>query len=932
MTTTASNTSAAPAGSVAAAGDTGADKPPNPTATAARAPTAAAAGAGASVAAAVAAPARIAAEHRNSSDSSSGSSSNGNGNSSSSSTPPPATPTLATRDDMGVAHSPAPSYSSQSSSVMASPAGGSGRSSPDTTNSATHGGAGAAGTTAHATSAPAGSVASYKPGRAPSAFAVDRAQFKRGKGTNGVLRVCILDIAKGFTLEVTRASDLEQNNAKAKADGKAEAAPAPAAAVEWPHDTDEAIRELEPTAEIEHLYLTPDPRKSVGAIRRRAPFVDVFVNQYDLSDNTGQAICDFMDKNGIAFTGGGARFYDPPREDLKRLCRYYGIDTPMYTFLSDTKDIEKVPEELGGFPLFVKPEHGYDSVGIDTNSVVSTLPAFTARVKKICEEFGSALVEKFVDGREFSVLVAGTKGRIQTFPAVEYEFAPERRRKAAEAKAAATVAAAPAVLNGQPVASDAGVPAAFITFQDKWGSSYSCHWVPVKAHEAKLGNALETVASKLFEAFEGEGVARMDIRVDEASGKLMVLDINPNPSLFYKDECTADTLLRYCGWRKSEFMAILLDHALARSAKWHAANSNTVPKYAPGKGFSLQAARDLKEGQMIYSDEMNPLRLVTREYVLQRWPTDELNTFQAYCWPVGENTYAIWDVEPKHWKPINHSCDPNCWMTGLEVRARRNIPKGEELTLDYATFLPHHPPFDCWCGAKTCRKKMKPAEYREPQFEATYRGHYTPYIHSQLQHEKQLFDVVKCVLTGQTAAATQSGALPNASAAAAAGAAAGEQKGAAANAAANAAAVPQSYNVTVSDEQIKALITALTNAKVEAQFQEIKAKTTQTTEGVTSVNVVAPPQALNTAKADAAAVAPINAAAHHALPAASPTSASSLASSQATTPSASPMAGHKSLSHSQTLSASIPGLVTMLPASTAAQQLVDPKEGLREAK
>jgi hypothetical protein len=55
------------------------------------------------------------------------------------------------------------------------------------------------------------------------------------------------------------------------------------------------------------------------------------------------------------------------------------------------------------------------------------------------------------------------------------------------------------------------------------------------------------VEQKLFEAFEGEGVARIDIRQEHDTGKLMVLDINPNPSLFYKDECTADTLLRFCG-------------------------------------------------------------------------------------------------------------------------------------------------------------------------------------------------------------------------------------------------------------------------------------------------------------------------------------------------------------------------------------------------
>ncbi len=113
--------------------------------------------------------------------------------------------------------------------------------------------------------------------------------------------------------------------------------------------------------EVETLHLKPDPRVAVSLIASKAKDVDIFVNQYDLSDPTGQAIADYLDHNGIAFTGAGSRFYDPPRENLKKVCRYYGVDTPNYTFISDLKGIEKVPEELGGFPLFVKPQHGYDS-------------------------------------------------------------------------------------------------------------------------------------------------------------------------------------------------------------------------------------------------------------------------------------------------------------------------------------------------------------------------------------------------------------------------------------------------------------------------------------------------------------------------------------------------------------------------------------------
>jgi D-alanine-D-alanine ligase len=66
--------------------------------------------------------------------------------------------------------------------------------------------------------------------------------------------------------------------------------------------------------------------------------------------------------------------------------------------------------------------------------------------------------------------------------------------------------------------------------------------------------------------------------------------------------------------------------------------------------------------------------------------------------------YALWDADPSGWAPQNHSCDPNTVYQGLEVIARRPIAAGEELTLDYATMLNEQSePFDCHCGAPTCR-------------------------------------------------------------------------------------------------------------------------------------------------------------------------------------------------------------------------------------
>jgi hypothetical protein len=63
---------------------------------------------------------------------------------------------------------------------------------------------------------------------------------------------------------------------------------------------------------------------------------------------------------------------------------------------------------------------------------------------------------------------------------------------------------------------------------------------------------------------------------------------------------------------------------------------------------------------------------------------------------------------------INHSCDPSCGVLirlddeVMEIRARRPIAQGEELSTDYATFESRieHMTEPCQCGSPLCRGQI----------------------------------------------------------------------------------------------------------------------------------------------------------------------------------------------------------------------------------
>jgi hypothetical protein len=85
---------------------------------------------------------------------------------------------------------------------------------------------------------------------------------------------------------------------------------------------------------------------------------------------------------------------------------------------------------------------------------------------------------------------------------------------------------------------------------------------------------------------------------------------------------------------------------------------------------------------------------------------------------------------------INHSCDPNCWMQDeVTLVARRDIQLGEELTADYVlweadeTYLR---PWERACGSPLCRRTLTGRDWRLPELQVRYRGHFSPFINARI--------------------------------------------------------------------------------------------------------------------------------------------------------------------------------------------------------
>lgn len=207
----------------------------------------------------------------------------------------------------------------------------------------------------------------------------------------------------------------------------------------------------------------------------------------------------------------------------------------------------------------------------------------------------------------------------------------------------------------------------------------------------------------MFSGLQGRGFGRLDVRSDPQGEVLQFLEINPNCGIFYPPNSfgSADEILAASGPRgHEEFLDRLIACAL-KDVKTKQPLYQAL--YTKSRGFGLFALRDIAEGEVVQVNEEKETVLVSKHHVDKTFGPDKLADFAAYAWPLSERVFSTWHADPQKWEPINHSCDPNTWLFGLNTVARRSIAANEELTIDYSTFCVGNASFPCSCGAKNCR-------------------------------------------------------------------------------------------------------------------------------------------------------------------------------------------------------------------------------------
>ncbi len=86
------------------------------------------------------------------------------------------------------------------------------------------------------------------------------------------------------------------------------------------------------------------------------------------------------------------------------------------------------------------------------------------------------------------------------------------------------------------------------------------------------------------------------------------------------------------------------------------------------------------------------------------------------------------------WMYLNHCCEPSAYLKGKQVIALRNICAWEQITFDYCTTeYDMAEPFDCRCGARSCRGWVKGFRHLSPEEQERLRPSLPDYLSEILE-------------------------------------------------------------------------------------------------------------------------------------------------------------------------------------------------------
>lgn len=276
----------------------------------------------------------------------------------------------------------------------------------------------------------------------------------------------------------------------------------------------------------------------------------------EVNGTPGISVIHELDKYKLIYTGSDDRFYNvtTSKIPMKKAFDKSGVSNANWRVISGNKGSVRGICKRVGTPIIIKPAVSGGSMGVSVKNVVHSEQELEKRVKEINEGYhgwnllaDGLFVEQFISGPEFTTFITGSSNDPENcivYEPVErvfHESLPDTEK--------------------------------FLSFGRLWEiydeetpMPQNENFYEYRSVDPALIPALKKLSIKAYKACGGKGYGRLDIRMDSATGKLYMLEVNAQCGLSEDENYTSiGAILKTSQKSFTEIIFEILNDALRRN-------------------------------------------------------------------------------------------------------------------------------------------------------------------------------------------------------------------------------------------------------------------------------------------------------------------------------------------------------------------------------
>lgn len=249
----------------------------------------------------------------------------------------------------------------------------------------------------------------------------------------------------------------------------------------------------------------------------------------ELNEAPGISVIKYLDELQLNYTGSDEYFYNitTSKQKMKQAFDEYNVANAAWQFIESIDDIDEEIFEKIGSPIIVKPAVSGGSMGVGVKNVVHNIDELKEQVAKMLNGYrgwnlnaGGIVAEQFIAGAEFTVLITGNYDKPETIKV----YTPVER-----------------VFHQSLVEEEK-----FLSFDRLWEIYEDETQMPNEENfyeyalpDESLINDIKKICLDAYISCKGKGYTRADLRMDNATKKLYVLEVNAQCGLSEDEDYTS---------------------------------------------------------------------------------------------------------------------------------------------------------------------------------------------------------------------------------------------------------------------------------------------------------------------------------------------------------------------------------------------------------